>query len=914
MPFFARKVPPGVRLIVRLPWSRARVEQDLNDEWRFHLEARAADLRALGMSEADAIAEAQRQFGDLAALRHDFVRAQERRVRRRRVIEWARDLWQDIRYTVRGFIREPLFFAFAVLTLALGIGANAAMFGIVDKLLFRGPAHVLQPARVARLYWTIRQPAGELQTSAAFDKRVYVNLLAESRGFSGIAMSTVASSTTLLGSGPNARLVSSAAATANFMSVLGAQPVLGRFFTRDEQESDVAPAIAVIGYGLWQNDFGGDRRILGRTVTISLRPFTIVGVAPEGFTGAELDRVDIWFPLAVKTEADARHWGPGYSAGPTIVGRLRPGLSLADASRDATAAYRRTYDGRERNYAEATITAAPLHFGVDGTESTEANIARWLIGVAAVVLLIACANIVNLLLARAVRRRREIAVRVALGADRVRLLQLLLASSLLLSATGAAAGLLVAVLSGNLVRRVLLPNVDWTSGPVDSRVLAFSLVVAMVTGVSIGILPAARAGRTDVTTALKTGAREGGTGRSLTRTVLMATQAALAMVLLIGAGLFVRSLEHVRHVDIGLDADRVLVVRPRWPVMPPQMSQDERTREQQRRENFARAALERLTTSPVVEHAAAAVGMPFLNTYSVTLSLPGRDSLPRLTGGFGDPDVSAVSPDYFATIGTRLVRGRVLSPLDGPGSEPVAVVSETMARVLWPNVNPVGQYMLVGGGPATRTRVVGVVRDVRRSAIKEDPIMHYYVPLGQLAMLTNPDLIVRPRGDGVAVIPAVRAMVRQIDPTISFVTATTIQDRIQPQLRSWRIGAMMFSLFAVMALVVAAIGTFSIVAYLVEQRRHEVGVRIALGARPAHIVRLMLRGPVVTTALGAAVGAAFALLAGRFVEPLLFETNARDPVVIGAVGGVLIVASLFASMIPALRARSIDPIRCLREE
>ena len=906
----ARRV---VGLIVRRPEA---IRRDADDELASVLDERVADLIAKGMSPEAARDQAVQQMGGSVDDARNRVR-QSAALRERALSfrEWIGDAVADARYAARGLIHEPLFSVFAVLTLALGIGANAAMFGIADTLLLRGPAHVREPARVVRLYWNVRQPAGELRTTAAFDKRVYANLLAESRAFSSLAMYTGSYRGTLLGTGPAAHLVWSAAATANFMSVLGTRPVLGRFFAPDEQESDSPPAVAVLGYNLWQSEFGGDRAIVGRTVTISARPYTVVGIAPEGFTGAELSRVDVWYPLSVQTGPAARHWGRGHSSGPAIVGRLGPAVTLAQASRDATLAYRRTYDGGERDYAEASLTAAPLHYGPNATESTEANIARWLTAISAIVLLVACANIVNLLLARAARRRRELAVRMALGAGRVRLLRLLLANSLLLALLGAAAGLLVAFVSGTLVRRVLLPDVDWTSGAVNEHVLAFSVAVALVTGLVIGILPALRAGRTDVTTALKSGAREGGGNRSVVRTTLMAAQAALAMVLLVGAGLFVRSLERVRHLDLGLDADRVVVVRPRWPALPPQTTQDERAREQQRREHFAREVLDRLGPSPIIEHAAAAVGMPFGIAYSVTLALPGHDSLPRLTGSFGDPDVSAVSADYFATVGTRLLAGRLFTAADRPGSEPVAIVSETMARALWPNSNPLGQYMLVGGGRSSmRTRVVGVVQDVRRSRIREDPVMHYYLPLGQLPTLTYPELVVRPRGDASAVLPGIRGVLRQIDPTIAFVIATTLQEQIDPQMRSWRVGAMMFSLFAAIALVVAAAGTFSIVAYLVEQRRHEIGVRIALGAQVNQVVGLMLRGAVGVTAFGAALGGLVALAAGKIAEPLLFETNARDPAVFAIVGSTLLAAALLASTIAAMRARKVDPIEALRAE
>jgi predicted permease len=591
-------------------------------------------------------------------------------------------------------------------------------------------------------------------------------------------------------------------------------------------------------------------------------------------------------------------------------------VTLDQATADATNAHRRSYDGPNENVANARISVGPLRFGRSGKESSEALISRWLAGLSVVVLLVACANIVNLLLARAVKRRREMAVRVALGAGRARLLRLLLMSSLALAMIGAAAGLIVAAAAGTLVRRLLLPEVDWTSGPVDGHVLGFSLLVALVTGVAIGLLPALRAGSVDIVSSLKAGVREGGGNRSVVRGLLMMAQAALAMLLLVGAGLFVRSLDRVRGLDLGLRPERVVWLAPRWPRIPETTTPADRTREETRRDMFANGVLERIQAAPGVEHAAVTIGMPFGTTMSITLRIPGRDSLPHLPGGFRDPDVSVASPDYFATMGTRLLRGRTFSATDGFGTERVAIVSETMAKTLWPGGNALGECLLIGGGVPQPdcSRVVGIVQDVRRSRIHEDPLMHYYVPFGQVPKLTGSELVVRPRGEAAASITTLRALVREADPSITYVDAGTLQDRIDPQIRSWRIGAMMFSLFAVLALIVAAVGTFSLVSYLVEQRRHEIGVRVALGARAIDVVTLMLQGAIGISAAGVAVGAVIALAAGRLIQSLLFETSAQDPAVIGSVAFVLISVSIVASVLPALRARRVDPITALRDE
>jgi predicted permease len=889
------------------------VHRDADDELSSLIEERTDLLVERGMSREDARAEAMRLLGKpLEEASADLRRSAERRERVMSIRERLDEAAADVRYAIRGLRREVLFSSFIVVTLALAIGVNAAMFGIVDRVLLRGPAHVVAPDRLVRVYWSVRGPAGEDRTSAAIDPHIYANLALESKAFSGIAMYGRASSFTVLGNGASARLISSASATSNFLSVLGTRVIAGRFFVPEEQDMNAPASVVLIGYGLWRREFGGDPKAVGRSIILDGRPLTIVGIAPEGFTGVELERVDVWTPMLLRSGPAATHWGKGSSSGQSIVARLKPGVTAEEASKDATDAYRRTYDGGNKNLAEANLFGGPLTAGLNGTESVETRVSRWLVGLSAIVLLAACANIVNLLLARSVRRRREMAVRLALGAGRARLLRLLLTSSMTISIIGSLAGLAVAAIAGKLVRYVLLPDVDWTTGPVDARVLAYATLTTIITGIVIGVLPALKASRVDVSSALKAGAREGGGNRSFVRSGLVAGQAVLAMILLVGAGLFARSLDRIRHLDLGVQTDRVVVLEPRWTRLPAGTSDSIRKLEAARRASFVTDIVDRLRATPGVENAAVTVGMPFGGTYAVSLFLPGRDSLPRLRGGFGDPELSAVSREYFATVGTRLLHGRLFTTDDG--SSRVALVNETMAKTLWPGREPIGECLLIGKRDAACTRVIGIVQNARRSRLREDPAMHYYVPMGQEPYLTGPDLVVRPRGDAHASIRLLRDALLRIDPTIRYVGTTVLQDRVEPQTRAWRIGAIMFSLFAALALVVAAVGTFSVVAYLVEQRNHEIGVRLALGARAANLIALMMRGPIALSAIGAFGGAAIALVAGRVVESLLFDTSPQDPAVIGGVAALLIGVSVVASTLPALRVRRVDPMEALRDE
>jgi predicted permease len=390
----------------------------------------------------------------------------------------------------------------------------------------------------------------------------------------------------------------------------------------------------------------------------------------------------------------------------------------------------------------------------------------------------------------------------------------------------------------------------------------------------------------------------------------MLAQSALAMVLLVGAGLFVKSFERVTSADLGIETSRVMIVSPRFPSTGQDWMAESRQRDQ-----FATMAVERLRQLPNVEQAALSVTLPFSTSGTVSFRLPGRDSLPHF-GNYSDPDIGKVSPEYFATVGTRLVSGRLFTKDDVPGSRPVGIVSQTMARALWPGQDPIGQCMLVGDvkSDAECTYVVGVVQDVRRRSVREEPYMRYYLPLTQgTTSITGYTVIVRPKGDARAAIPALRQFMRQLAPEATFIDIDLLQDRVDPQLKTWRIGAIMFSIFAVLAIVVAAVGLFSVVAYLVEQRRHELGIRIALGASASDVMGLVMRGVTWITAAGVIIGGIVGVIAGTMAQPLLYETTAREPALLGGLAAGLIVISLVASGIPAMRARKVEAMTVLRD-
>ena len=893
----------GLRHWLRVWLRRGAWERELDEELRFHQELEAMQQEHTGSSPDDAHAVARRKLGSPLFYREETRRATGG--------DWLESLMQDLRFVVRSLKREPGFITFVVLTLALGIGANATMFGVVDRLLLRGPEHVRDPGRVVRLYITDRPPGMQEYTSSALGYVSYEVLRTGTHSFDALAVYNVNDVT--VGRGAEARELKASYVTAGFFPLLGVQPLLGRFFDAQEDATTGARHVAVISYGLWREAFGREPGVLGSTIVIGDEPHTVIGVAPRGFTGPELGRVDVWLPMSLVGPRVTDDWTHSWNAQWLhVIGRLKPGVTRPQAAADATIAHRQAYgDNASGSFTpQARLTVASLGANEDGGEPGETTVSRWLVGVTVIVLLIACANVVNLLLARAVRRRREVMVRIALGVGRWRLMRLLLAESLLQAIAGAAAGLVLAYLTASLVRNLLLPQIEWISPPVDGRVLVFAAAMALITGVAIGLMPALQAARTDVAAGLKTGAREGGGRGSRSRTALTVAQAALSVVLLVGAGLFLRSLWNVRALDLGLQPERVLAVSIHWPGLGRIADADARQREGQRRNEFYRQALERVSSLPGTEHAALTVGMPFQSSFGVGLRVPGWDSLPRLAGG--GPNISAVTGDYFATIGTRLLKGRVFTPREGAGSERVAIVSDVMARTLWPGRDPLGACLLIDGKPCSR--IVGVVADARRFRLREEPHMHYYVPLGQESSIGGTTLLVRPVGNPEAFANSVRRLLLSMDPGLGYIEAQSLQEIIDPQLRPWKLGVSVFGLAGVLALVVAAVGLYSVLSYLVEQRTQELGVRIALGAKAGNIVRLVLRDSLTMTFLGIAAGAVLALIAGRFLQDLLFQTSGRDPVVLAAVAIALVLVAVAASVLPAHRANQVDPMGALRAE
>jgi len=686
-------------------------------------------------------------------------------------------------------------------------------------------------------------------------------------------------------------------ASASYFPLLGVRPALGRFYLADEDRPG-GPAVVVLSYGFWRTAFQGDSGILGRQLQLGRSSYTVVGVAPERFTGVNLENVDAWVPLTASTP---ELMGPGSlnrgSYFLEIIGRLGPGGKEA-AEREATLAFR-----AEEVYAGVDSTAVALLGPVQHARGPEmsqnATVSLWLSAVSVIVLLVACANVANLLLARALQRQREIAVRLALGASRLRLARQLVTESVLLALAGGVAALLVTLWAGPVIRAFLLPDMPALASAVDARVLLFTGSVALLTGFLAGCVPALQVGRADLTPALKAGAREGRYRRSRLRSGLLVGQVALTVTLIVGAGLFVRSLRNVAGQDFGFDPAHTLLATMDLRAAgyrPGQINQ------------LNLQMLSRLEALPGVGAAAATIGHPFGWATASSVSVPGRDSIPQLKGG--GPYYQRVTPGYFAAMGTP-VRGRAFTPADR--GAPVAIVSETMARLLWAGETAIGQCFFVGSDKRC-AEIVGVVPDARRFSAVEDVAMHFYVPFTPDSSAFITALVVRARGRPEDLVAPVRAAMQETAANLPYAAVTPLADLVAPSIRPWRLGTTMFGVFAGLALVLAAVGLYGVLSYTVAQRSHEIGIRMAMGARRGNVLALMVGQGVRIAALGAGIGALAALAGGRVLSSLLYGVSPRDPVVLLGAAVIPLVVAAVASYVPARRAAKVDPVVALRYE
>lgn len=779
---------------------------------------------------------------------------------------------QDLRQAWRSFARDRSSLAAAVLCLAFGMGVNLSLVGVVDRLYFQVPAHVRDGSTVHRLYFSRSLPGlGEIRSASTSypnyqDLRRAVPAFSELGAFYPTEISW--------GRGEQARKAPAALVSGSFLRLLGVRPRIGRLPGAEEGEAAEPSHAVLLSEELWRRQFAASPAVLGRQLPIGRELFTVVGVLPRGFTGVDLDPIDLWLPL---NAAESLVMGPAWSSSREssflqVIGRRNPAVSRSVAQLQASGVYRRTCCEPEEGAPSPRVVLGPLQRARGPARPLDLKIAAGLAALSGLLVLIACANVSNLLLARGWERQGELALRRALGAPTRRLVGLFLAQGCLLALGGGLAALVTAWGSHRLLRHFFL---DREEGWLNLRLSLWGAVLLLFVALTSAALPAVWGSLQRLASLVRSNPSGLGFQRPL-RNVALAVQLALTLLLLFGAGLVGRSLHQLRQVRLGFDAERVVVVTTDLGSSGLSAAVQEGLWQE-----FHRRAL----ALPGVERAGLAAGSPLATSYSVELALPGRESLPDLaTGG---PYINAVSADFFSTLGTRILRGRGRLPLE-PGR--VAWVNVTMAELLWPGRNAVGQCLQVGGTQAPCSTVVGVVEDTRRSDLREAATLQYYVPLEQApSELASRALFLRLAERRTLAPQAIRkALLAQV-PDLPYVSVQSLEEMLAPRLRPWWMATVIFLLFGVTALTLAFVGVYGAISQTVHERQLDLGVRAALGAERKDLLRAIAGSVFGACAAGLGLGLLLALGLGRTLEPLLFRVSPYD---LAALGGALALAFL----------------------
>jgi putative ABC transport system permease protein len=866
----------------------------MDEELRFHLEKETQQNVARGMSPGEARRAALVDFGGAERVREECRDA--------RGVRPLEELWQDLRYGARTLRKNPGFTLAALLTLALGIGANTAIFSVVNAVLLR-PLPYPEPERLVT-------PAGEKKDSGARTIVSYPDFLDwrdQTQALEHVAAYT-RSSMLLRRGDAEPELISGANVTSDLFPLLRVRPALGRAFTRDEEKPGVAPVI-LISHDVWRNRFNADPGVIGQPLNRgTVGSAIIVGVLPEGFVfPAQTIRTDYLHPLAPSLGEWAERRG-AFSL--RVLARLKPGAPAGQAE----AEMRVIGDRLERQYPDEGFRLGTrfvsLHESVVGDVRTPLLV---LLGAVALLLLVACANVGNLLLARAATRHREIAVRTALGASRWRVTRQLLTESVLLALAGAGLGVPLAVWGVDLIvgsAGVDLPRL--TDVSLDWRVMAFTLAVTGFTGIAFGLTPALQASRVDLHEALKEGERgaTAGIARNRLRGALVVSEVALSLVLLAGAGLLLKSFVRLRGVDPGFDARRVLTTTL-------SLSLAKYPGTEQQRAHFAEL-VERVRAVPGVESAAAIYPLPFGGAESSnSFLIPGRVA-PR-SGDSPSANYRAISQDYFRVMRMSIARGRAFTEHDREGAPPVVIVNETFARRFLSGRDPLGEHVVIeraGGGRDVQDprEIVGVVGDVRHTGLDEEAGPEFYVPYSQ-APESYMSVVVRTAVDNPAGIgPGVREAIRAADAGQYVPAVRPMTELVAESVANRRFSALLTGLFAALALSLASVGIYGVTAYTVTQRQHEIGIRMALGAQPRDVLRLVVGQGSRQLLAGLGIGLALSLTVTRVLAGMLYNVRPNDPVTFALVTLALSAAALLACYLPARRATKVDPLIALRYE
>ena len=869
--------------------SAAAVEE----EFAFHLDMRANELISAGMEPEAARAEARRQFGDLDDARRYCKRQDEQRERQTMRSELLSELTQDVTFAVRTLRRAPGFTLVAALTLAIGIGANTAIFSVVRGILLR-PLPFADPSRLVMVASTYHGDRTTSSPANVYDWR------AQNHSFTSMVVLT-GHSAVLTGSGDPEQL-RGFDVSGDFFSILGVTALQGRAVFSQEDTAWKGTKSVLVNESLWRSRFGSDPKLVGSMLTFDNERYRVVGIIPA--RSAWPTKAMLWFPFTYDPAELQSSRGAVWL---NTVARLKPGVTVASATADVQAISSRLAQHYPNDDAYLGSEVVPMHEWITGKLRLPLLV---LLGGVAFVLLIACANVANLLLVRGVAREGELAVRTALGAGRGRLVRQLVTESMVLSLVGGTVGFLFAIVGTRLLVAAAptsIPRLD--SIRVDGGILAFTLAIAAITGAIFGLMPARQMLRPDISRTLREGGRGGGqrAGNQRARRALVVAEVALSVVLLTGAGLLIRSFSRLMNVDPGFRTDHSISFTLSLPEVKYQSPEKQAA--------FMRNVMDRMRALPGVQSAGAGLGMP-LSNYGRSSSFTVAGRAPVKPSDEPDAELRIATPDYFPTMGIRIVRGRGFTAQDDAGAARVLLITEAAAKKFFPNEDPLGKHIKFGWSrDSVRLEgdIVGVVADVKQSSLATATLPQFWVVFDQWP-ISDVTVVLHTARAMESVAADARRAIAELDPDLAVAHVTTLENVVTDSVAQPRFYMMLLTAFAVVAILLAAIGIYGVIAYLVGQRAREIGIRIALGASPSRVVTLVVREGAAMVAVGIGVGVVGAIALTQLMRALLFDTKATDPATYILVTLVLAIVALVASSVPALRAANVDPALAMRTD
>jgi predicted permease len=883
---------------LRLPPTR---EAEIVEELAQHLDDLYEESLQGGATKEEAYQAALLELRESGLLAQELGRV-ERPVRREMVVPGERrrvnmlgDLWQDVRYGLRMLLKTPGFTAVAVIALALGIGANSAIFSVVNTILLK-PLPYKDPDRLVMVWEDDTKHGYPRDTPAVAN---YIDWRDQNQVFEGMA-AMADQSFNLTGVGEPER-IDGQRVSANLFPLLGVEPSLGRAFLPEEDKPG-SPRVVILSHGLWQRRFGADPKVIGQPLNLNGESYTVVGVMPSHFQFPSPEE-NLWVPIAFTSE-EAASRGRHYLK---VLARLKPNVTLEQAQAEMKAIAARLEQQYPEQNTQLGAVVTPLHEYVAGDIRPALLI---LMGAVGFVLLVACANVANLLLARASVRQKEIAVRIALGASRWRLIRQFLTESVLLAVLGGGVGLLLSIWGVNLLKTFIPENISQAKAiTIDAKVLAFTFLVSLLTGLIFGLFPATQASNFNINETLKEGGRDSAAGSrgNRIRGVLVVAEVAVSLILLIGAGLLINSFLRLRNVDPGFRTNNLLTMG----VVLPETKYPDHAR----RSAFYTEMIRRVEALPGVQSAAVTNWIPLVRQGdSVGVTFEGRPA-PE-PGKMPIAVTRVVSPHYFNTMGIQLLQGRQFTDQDKVDSPNVVVISETMARRYWPGENPLGKRLTPGRpeSPDDWCEVIGVVKDVRQFELDADPKPQMYLTYAQADFFAPRHLVVSTNVEPLGLAATVRRTVWEIDKDQPVSNIRTMEDVLSESVARQRFSMLLLGIFAALALALAAVGIYGVMSYSVAQRTREIGIRMALGAQTRDVLKLTVGGGLKLVLIGVLIGLVAAFILTRMMSSLLFGITATDPTTFIIISLVLIGVALFASYIPARRATKVDPMIALRYE